>query len=625
MAIPKEVKENQKRRDASTMFGGGPRKLNFEKPKDSWGLIKRLVAYIGRNKSLLIAILVMVVVSAVLGTFKPLILGSIIDLLTVGYRDGVDFNELYKYLSFLIGLTVVSSAVQYMQNYFSAQFSKKNIFQLREDTFNAVSLLPVQYMDTHSHGDTMSRLVNDTDNIAQVMSQTMGNFISSIVSVVTLTSIMLYLSPLLTLIVYVVVPISIFFTKYLSKRMRVYFREKHNSLGRLEESVEENIHGYETLLAYNRREHIQEEFKNRTEEYRYFSVKAGILSGMINPLMGLSAGFAYLIVAYTGAKLAISEIITIGTIQVFLLYVRQISQPLNGITSLYAQIQTALAGAERVFTLLDSTKEVNKGNKKFVEKSEENKSVGNINLNNVNFSYSEEKQVLTDFSLSIKSGQKIAIVGETGSGKTSIINILMRFYPIQSGEILIDNVNINDYDLQNFREHIALVPQDAFLFSESIRNNIQYFYVDKNKYTQEELDKKMIEASKATNAHDFIMQLPEQYDTILSSEGTNLSIGQKQLIALTRTFMQDSPILIMDEATANIDTLTEMHIQNAVFQLMKDRTCIIIAHRLSTIIRMDSIFVLDKGKIIEQGSHKELLEKKSAYYNLYMSQFYSEE
>ncbi len=358
---------------------------------------------------------------------------------------------------------------------------------------------------------------------------------------------------------------------------------------------------------------------------------------MINPLLTILSGAAYVSIIFVGAYLSINGKMTIGTIQTFLLYIRQLTQPLNSITNLYSQIQTAFASAERIFEILDASKEIDNGTENRQTLS------GAFTIENVNFGYDENTPILENFSLRIEPSQKIGIVGETGSGKTSIINMLMRFYPYSSGSIKIDDVDIKDYSLECLRSNISLVPQDTFFYTDTIRNNLLYSsenkYANESKYSNdskyvsnnkenekknendnEHENERLNYAAKSANAYNFIMQLPEQYETPLTTEASNISVGQRQLLALTRAFIKNAPILILDEATANIDTLTEMQIQNAILSLMENRTCIVIAHRLSTIVNMDKIIVLSKGKIIEVGNHEELMQKKGHYYSLYMYQ-----
>ncbi len=619
-------KKNYSVADPKKFFGPGFNGDDEAKPKkfrelDLKKLSKRLLIYIGKSKIFLYYILGLVVLTALLNALKPAILGKIIDNLAQVFQTKVfDENGLLNLLFILVVISITAGMGQYAQGLFSARFTKQFITHLREDVFTAISDLPVSYTDKHSHGDLMSRLANDTDSVCQVLSQTIASFFSNMVSIITITSIMLYLSPLMTLLIYIFVPLSIFITKKLSKKMRYYFRCKHEAIGRLEGNIEENIYAYETLFAYNQRERATSKFNSINEEYRNYSIKSSVFSNLINPILSILSGLTYVIIALVGSILALKSIISIGTIQTFLLYIRQLTFPVNGIASQYAQIQSAFAAADRIFILLDENKEVENKSDALSDK-DINKDMktevmqGDILINNLSFSYnqnteSEKQKVFEDFNLHVKKGEKVAIVGETGSGKTTIINMLMRFYPLLAGEILIDGKNINDYDLNFLRQNIALVLQDPFIFSGSVKDNICY---GSGNFNQEEI----IFAAKSANAHEFIMQLPNAYDTLIGEEGSSLSAGQKQLICLARTFIKNAPILILDEATANIDTLTEQHIQDAILKLMKQKTCIVIAHRLSTIINMDRIIVLDKGKIVESAKHEELLAKKGSYYNLY--------
>ncbi len=606
---------------------------------------KKLLKYVGKSKYWLYIIFFMLVVSAVLGSLKPVFIGKIIDLLTISYNSKqLDENRLLHLIFLFVGTSTAAALIQYLQGYFSAHFIKEMIYNLRNDVFSKLSTLPISYFDKHSHGDIMSRLVNDTDNVAQILSQTIASFLYNLINIVTITVIMLYYSPLLTLLIYIFLPSSLFLVKWIAKKMRYYFKQKFKSYGQLEGLIEENIYAYETLLAYNKRQSVQKKFEEINEEFKINSTKAGILTSLVNPLLNVLSGLTYIVVLFVGAFMLIKGSITIGIIQAFLMYVRTLAHPLNNITSLFAQIQTAYAGAERVFELLDEERE----NISQHQEKIKNEINGKIEFSHVSFSYpvlEEEKKiegnkeeeinkrnaikskkskkivsykkVLEDLNLTIESGEKIGLVGETGSGKTSIINAFMRFYPYQSGHIKLDGKNIEEYDLTSFRKEISLVAQEPFLLTDTIKANIAYpFGASIDKKSQDLIEK----AAKNANVDDFINTLPEKYDTVLSNEGKNLSLGQKQLLCLARTFMQNAPILIMDEATANVDTLTEMQIQEAIFKLMKEKTCIVIAHRLSTIIKMDRIVVLEKGKIVEIGKHEELLAKKSHYYKLYTHQ-----
>lgn len=629
-------------------------------------ILKRLLAYLGKSKIFLYGILLMLILATLLNAVKPLLLGDIIDFLADLYgksgSESINFNILYKLLFTLVAVTSLAGISQYIQGFISGMLHRQLIFNLRNDVFNKLTILPLSYNESQSHGDLISRVINDTENVANVLCQNISSLFSSIISIITITAIMLSISPLLTFLIYIFVPASVFLTKLLSKRMRQYYRLKHECLGMLEGNIEENIFAYETLLAYNQRERMVDKFLKINEEYKSISIKSGILSNFVNPLLMILSGITYIIIVFVGAIMAIQGSITIGSIQAFLLYIRQITMPLNGIASTYTQIQTAFASAERFFAIYDALEEENKGTKN------PEKLLGEIEMIDLSFAYpfklkvqeetsflrkklkgkfnkgpglgpvpdrkfheemvvneeipstKEVKNVLEDFNLRINAGQKIAIVGETGSGKTSIINLITRFYSFQKGILKIDNIPIEEYELKTLRKNIAIVLQDPFFFSGTIRDNILYS-LDKEEIIvhKKELENKMIEAAKSANAHDFIMQLPNGYDTELLVDANNISTGQKQLLALTRAFMKDAPILILDEATANIDTLTEMQIQKAILSLMKNRTCIVIAHRLSTIINMDFIILLDKGKIVEIGKHEQLLEMKGKYNDLYHS------
>lgn len=588
-----------------------PGKKPFERKQESYrdldikAISKRLLVYVGESKKTLYIIFAIVICSAMLSSVKPAVLGKIIDELNTIYQTKTFHQDtLLYFIAILCGTSALASLGQYAQGFFSARFTKELITRLREDVFKAIGELPIAYTDSHSHGDLMSRLVNDTDSVVHVLSQTISSLFSNIISIISITAVMLYFSPIMTLVLYIFVPLTVFIGKKLSRRMRYYSKYKYEAIGVLEGNIEENISAYETLLAYNQRASVKDSFDNANETYKKFAIKSGILGNLVNPLLAIMSGLTYVAVALIGSILVINNSISIGVIQTFLLYIRQLTAPLNGLTSMYTQIQSAFAAANRIFDILDAAKEKVEGEKYDHALS------ASIDIKGLSFSYKPNQPVLEDFSLHINEGEKIAIVGETGSGKTSLINVLMRFYPYAEGEITLGNKSLNDYDLHYLRKNIALVLQDPFIFSGTIKENIAYGCGPKT-------DEEIIEAAKSANAHDFIMQLPENYDTVIGNEGSSVSVGQRQLICLARTFIKNAPILILDEATANIDTLTEIHIQNAIFKLMEKKTCIVIAHRLSTIVSMDRVIVLDKGKIVEEGCHESLLALNGVYHKLY--------
>lgn len=605
-------------------MGGGPRgrMIFVEKPKDLKGTIKRLFKYIGKNKLLFIGMIVVTLIVTAVGLVGPYLQGEAIDAITITESKlTVDWDRMILMLSLILVIYVSSSLFTYFQGLISAHLSQNTVREMRKDLFNHIVKLPVKYTDTHAHGDIMSRMTNDVDVISNTISQSIGSLISGVLTIIGALAIMLYLNWFLTIVSLVTIVLTVFATKYLSKYMRKYYKQQQELLGNLNGHVEEMVTGYKTVTAYSKEKMVQDEFDEISGNLKKVAIKANIFGGMMGPVMNFISNIGFLLICGVGGYLAatksgignwwftVGAIVTVGTIQKFIQYSKRFSRPINEIANLWAQLQTSLAAAERVFDIMDSPLEVDSG----VENIGDN-FIGNINFKDVNFSYTEGKQVIYDFNLDVKPGQKIALVGATGSGKTTIVNLLMRFYDIDSGLITIDGVDIRNIKKDELRKAIAIVLQDTILFSTSIKDNINY---GNEVSTMDEI----VAASKMANSDYFIERLPEKYDTILSESGSNLSQGQRQLISIARAILANPKILILDEATSSVDTRTEKNIQDAMFKLMQNRTSLIIAHRLSTIQDADVIVVMDQGRIVETGNHYELLEKKGRYYNLYQTQF----
>ena len=454
----------------------------------------------------------------------------------------------------------------------------------------------------------MSRMTNDAENISAIVSSSLSSLFSGVLTLIGTIAMMLSYSPILTLLSCSTVLLTVLFTTTITKYMRKYFVRRQKLLGALNGTVEETVTNTKTVTAYNRQQAEIDGFAKTADELTKTGIIAEIIGGSMGPVMNMLSNISFVVVAVFGARFALSGDISIGVISAFIIYAKQFSRPINEIAQLYGQIQTAIAGGERIFEVLDE-KEEDKSGGNIVEPVK-----GVIEFKNVNFSYIPGKQVIKNFSLKVSSGKKIALVGSTGSGKTTIINLLMRFYPIDSGEILLDGKSIYDIDTNQLRNAIGIVLQDTVLFTDTVRNNLCYASRD---ITQEELDA----AAVSSRCDDLIANLSNGYDTLLESSGANLSQGQRQLLTICRAFLSKPSILILDEATSSVDTRTEMDIQDAMAELMKQRTSLIIAHRLSTIQDADEIIVMDKGEIVENGNHEALLEKKGKYYDLYMTQF----
>lgn len=574
-----------------------------EKPENARKTLGRLCSYFAKSAKLLIGLMAVVIAATFTSLAAPALQGSVID--AIKNREWSNFYDLLITLAIVFILNVALSLAQTM---LSAKLSQSIVHDLRYDLFKKIDNLSISYLDLHSNGDIMSRMTNDVESISSTISQSLGSLISGVLTVFGTIAIMFGYCWQLTLITLTTVIITIFVTKKMSQKMRSVYRERAKALGKLNGHSEEMITGYRAIAAYNRQKNAKEEFNSISDQLTDVGIRAEILGGSMGPLMNCISCFSFVIVATFGGFFAIKEIITIGTISTFIIYAKQFSRPVNEIAQLYGSVQTAVAGAERVFALMDQPNEDKSGS----EKIENMK--GNISFRNVNFSYIPEKQVLFDFNLEVKSGQKIALVGATGSGKTTVVNLLMRFYKVDSGEILIDGKNIYELDRDWLRHNTAIVLQDTVLFSDTIERNIKYSNPDAD-------DEKMYRAAKMSNSEPFIQRFPAKYKTFLKQAGAGLSHGQRQLLNIARAVMADPKILILDEATSSVDTRTEQSIQDAMVRLMKNRTSLIIAHRLSTIQDADVIVVMDKGRVVETGKHEELLQKHGAYYTLYMAQF----
>ncbi|MCD8002803.1 MAG: ABC transporter ATP-binding protein/permease [Clostridia bacterium] len=582
---------------------GGQMGQEVETPKNAWKTLMRLCKYFVRSMKLFIGLIAAVIAVTIASLAAPALQGMVIDAI----EERV-WNEFKVYLIILLSVFILSGLFTLAQSLFAARLSQSIVRHMRYDLFNKVDHLSVSYLDMHSYGDVMSRMTNDIENISNTVSQSLGSLISGVLTIIGTVAIMFFYCWQLTLITMVTVVLTVLVTKFMSEKMRSVYRARAKALGQLNGHSEEMITGYRTVLAYNRQEKTKMEFAEISDRLTREGIKAEILGGSMGPLMNCISNLGFVIVAAFGGYFALNGLITIGVISAFIIYAKQFSRPINEIAQLYGSVQTAIAGAERVFDLIDQPNEDNRGDEE-IENMQ-----GNISFRHVNFSYLPGKQVLYDFNLEVKSGQKIALVGATGSGKTTIVNLLMRFYNVDSGEILIDGKNIMDLKRDWLRKNTAIVLQDTVLFSDTIENNIKYGKPNAD-------DEAMFSAARTGNCASFIERTKDGYKTVLKQAGANLSHGQRQLLNIARAVIADPKILILDEATSSVDTRTEQGIQDALVNLMKNRTSLIIAHRLSTIQDADMIVVMDKGRVAETGTHEELLKKQGTYYTLYMSQF----
>ena len=584
---------------------GGPGAMGamIEKPKDLKKTISRLLEYFKKSSKLVFLLIAVVVSVTLTSLISPAIQGSSIDAIKNG-----QWHLLSNLLIWLLISYGVHTLFSLFQSLLSARLSQSIVRSLRYDLFKKIDNLSIAYLDTHSNGDVMSRLTNDVDNISNTVFQSLGSLISGVLTIIGTVAIMFWYCWQLTLITLLTVLLTVFVTKKMSVKMRTVYRKRSKVLGRLNGEAEEMITGYKTVVAYNKEDYIINEFSGISEELMKEGIKAEILGGSMGPIMNSISNLSFVIVAAFGGYFAYTGLITIGVISAFIIYAKQFSRPINEIATLYGSLQTAIAGAERVFELIDNPDEDNSGSLKMENIK------GELSFENVDFSYVPGKQVLYDFNLKVKPGEKIALVGATGSGKTTVVNLLMRFYPIDSGKILIDGNSIYDISRDELRKKTAIVLQDTVLFSDTILNNIKYARPDAS-------EEEVINAAKMANIHSYINKLPQKYNTVLKRAGASLSQGQRQLITIARAILANPEILILDEATSSVDTRTERKIQDAMVNLMHQRTSLIIAHRLSTIRDADKIVVMDKGRVVEIGNHDELLNKKGYYYNLYMTQF----
>ncbi|MBQ8849094.1 MAG: ABC transporter ATP-binding protein [Clostridia bacterium] len=599
---------------------GGPMnsRATVEKPKNARRTLGRLLKYIGKSKALIILLVLIMVIVTVTDLAGPAFQGLAIDTIKTDAETGVisvDFEAMVGYLWVMGIMFAVSSIMSLLQGLIAARLSQNTVFMLRNELFKKISRLPIKYTDTHKHGDIMSRMTNDVENVSNAISQSIASLISSVLTLVGAFAMMIYYGWAMALIACLTIPITITVSTKLATFMRKYFIRQQKLLGGINGQVEEMVTSYKTVVAYGKEEQAVNDFTKTSAELRKCSVSAKVWGSIMGPCMNFLGNLQYVLIAAFGGFFVLfpqpfMKGLTIGNIQSMLQYSKKFTRPVNEIANQYASILTALAGAERIFEIMDSADEIDEGTTD-IEISEIQ---GNIRFDNIDFSYEEGEPVLKGLDLWVKPGQKIAIVGATGSGKTTIVNLLTRFYEVDGGQITIDGRNITEIPKEKLRRSIAIVLQDTVLFSDTIRNNIKYGRADAT-------DEEMRAAAEFAKADKFIERLPDGYDTVLSEGGSNLSQGQRQLLSIARAVLADPKILILDEATSSVDTRTEMHIQQAMVALMKNRTSLIIAHRLSTIRDADKIVVIKGGRVAEAGNHEEFLAAGGEYYKLYSNQF----
>jgi len=593
--------------------GGPPGRFMgpVEKPKNLGKTLVRLGRYLKGDITGLIVAILAVLLNTACTLVGPLLIGQAIDK----YIITGDFQGLVRISLALLGVYILNSLAAFLQGFFMASVSENTVARIRKDLFSKYQLLPLKFFDAHTHGELMSRLTNDIDAISITLHASLIQFISGIIILMGTIVLMLIKSVTLTLITLSIIPLMFLLTRFITKHTGRLFVQQQQTLGELNGKIEETISGQKVVKLFCREQQAIADFEESNQKLKVTALKAQVLSRIMGPTMNMLNNLGFALVAGIGGLLAVNNIggaVTVGTISIFLNYSRQFTRPLNEMANQYNMVLSAAAGAERVFQVLDEEPEP--ADAPDAVDLRERGIKGHVEFENVSFSYDGEKVVLRDFSLEVKPGQTVALVGETGAGKTTIINLLMRFYDVMEGSIRIDGIDIRKVKRESLRASLGIVLQDTYLFNATVRENIRYGRLDA---TDEEVER----AAKIAHAHDFIMRLPQGYDTVLSDDGSNLSHGQRQLLAIARAVLADPTILILDEATSSVDTRTEVYIQKAMRNLMKGRTNFVIAHRLSTIKDADLIAVIDKGRMVEKGTHQELLDRKGVYYNLYQSQF----
>ena len=601
--------------------GGGPMgpgmMMPGEKAKDFKGTLRRLLGYLKPSRTKLFIIFLMAILSTIFSIVSPKIMGKATTKLfefTMAKFNGLpaamDFDFITNILLLLVGLYLFSAFFSYIQQYLMAGVAQKIVYDMRQQVNDKLNHLPLKYFDGRTHGEILSRVTNDVDNISTTLQQSLTQLITSIITIIGVIVMMLTISPLLTLICMLTLPLSAIVIKMVASRSQKHFMGQQKSLGELNGHVEEMYTGHNIVKAFGHEEKSLEEFNEVNERLYESGWKAQFISGMIMPLMNFIGNIGYVLICVVGGLLVTKKSIEIGDIQAFIQYARQFTQPIAQTANIANVIQSTIASAERVFEVLDEVEEVPEAAKAI----EIAHPVGQVEFEHVQFGYKEDELLITDMNIHVKPGQMIAIVGPTGAGKTTLINLLMRFYEINGGAIKIDGVDITDMERSSLRSMFGMVLQDTWLFNGTIRENIAYGREGAS-------EAEIVRAAKAAHADHFIRTLPKGYDTVLNEEASNISQGQKQLLTIARAILANPSILILDEATSSVDTRTEVHIQRAMNELMNGRTSFVIAHRLSTIRNADLILVMNKGTVIEQGSHDQLIEQKGFYADLYNSQF----
>lgn len=607
---------NQNRRREPMGGEHGP-DASAEKAKDFKGTMKKLLGELSTFKISLIGVIIFAIGSAVFSIVGPKILAKATDELfnglvrkVSGDSIGIDFDKIAKILLFLLGIYIISLVFSFLQGFLMSNVSQKMCYNLRKELCEKVNRMPMKYFDTKTHGEVLSRFTNDIDTLGQSLNQSLTQLITSVTTIIGTLVMMLSISFKMTLVALVILPISMIFISTIVRKSQKYFKSQQEYLGHVNGQVEELYGGHSVVKVFNGEEKAIKEFDKANGTLYESAWKSQFLSGMMMPIMQFVGNLGYVGIAILGGYLAINKTIGVGDIQAFIQYVRNFTQPISQVAQVANMLQSTAAASERVFEFLDEEEEDQVvENPVHIDGLE-----GSVEFKNVHFGYNPNKIIINDFTAKVKPGQKVAIVGPTGAGKTTMIKLLMRFYDVNSGAILVDGHNVKDFNRTELRDMFGMVLQDTWLFNGSIKENIRYGKLDAT-------DEQVVEAAKAAHIDHFIRTLPGGYNMELNEEASNVSQGQKQLLTIARAILADPKILILDEATSSVDTRTEVLIQKAMDNLMKGRTSFVIAHRLSTIKDADLILVMKDGDIVEQGTHEELLKKNGFYANLYNSQF----
>lgn len=625
-ARDKQLEEYRKKQKMSRPIGHGPgRNQVAEKPKNFKASFGKLMRYIGRYRIAVILVMIVAVLSTIFNVLGPKIMGNATTELAEGLMrkiqgtGGIDFEKIGRILIFTLALYLASAGFSFIQGWIMTSVSQKVAYRMRREISEKIDRMPMKYFESRPYGDVLSRITNDVDTLGTGLNQSITMIISSVATIVGVVVMMLTISPLMTLIAVVVIPVSGALVAFIVKKSQKYFIRQQDSLGIINGQIEEDFSGQLVIKAFNREKIVMGDFNSTNSDLYDSAWKSQFISGAMMPVMNFISYLGYAGVAISGGLLAIRGVIGVGDIQAFIQYVSNIKQPLAQMAQVMNQVQSMTAAAERVFEFLEEEEESQESRAALPEEADavpagQQAVSGEVDFEHVRFGYDPDQIVIKDFSCHVDPGQKIAIVGPTGAGKTTIVKLLMRFYDVNSGTIRLDGQDIRSIDRHQLRENFSMVLQDTWLFSGTIRENIRYG-------RQDATDEEVEEAAKAAHVDHFIRTLPGGYDMVLNEDATNVSQGQKQLLTIARAMLSDRRVLILDEATSSVDTRTEQLIQNAMDQLMKGRTSFVIAHRLSTIRNADRILVLNHGDIVEQGTHQELLARNGFYADLYNSQF----